>query len=215
MCAGRVSYLALDASSFCPSYVVRVEMEVVVAASERSSTIMSKLTSVLHELYVKTDMMEKEVELVEMEQCCKRTLTKTVNAEVVVTEAPVRTGGATKVAKAAVESMMRSRVSAASHASLGEGVIIVSQFEYKYITGHPALVASACNVREDGSSGTDGVTSVGYLSGCELAVCGAAMKWVTREAGTTEEAERAGEEWRARRGQELYDINATVERMCC
>jgi hypothetical protein len=69
-------------------------------------------------------------------------------------------------------------------------------------------------------------------------VCGAAMKWVTREAGTTEEAERAGEEWRREEGarvvrhqrnrrtdvllytylpqspssqQELYNINAATE----
>jgi hypothetical protein len=52
-------------SSSTPKLIkVRAEMEVVVAASERSSTIVSKLTSVMRQLCMKTDTTEKEAVLV-------------------------------------------------------------------------------------------------------------------------------------------------------
>lgn len=199
----------------------RAQMEAVTAADERSKAIVSNLTAAMQQLHAETEAASKEEELTMLEKRCVLAEADNVAAEMATAEERIRQSvkeleaakaseaSAMKKLKAAVESTMQARASAAPRR---QGTITVSRFEYEYLSGRAALVRVVADKKVAAAQAW--VQAI-KASEKEVAMRAEAAEREMREMGPRQaqaasEAEKTAGEQKALE-QELYDLNATAE----
>ncbi|VAH62997.1 unnamed protein product [Triticum turgidum subsp. durum] len=199
----------------------RAQMEAVTAADERSKAIVSNLTAAMQQLHAETEAASKEEELTMLEKRCVLAEADNVAAEMATAEERIRQSvkeleaakaseaSAMKKLKAAVESTMQARASAAPRR---QGTITVSRFEYEYLSGRAALVRVVADKKV---AAAQAWVQALKASEKEVAMRAEAAEREMREMGPREaqaasEAEKTAGEQKALE-QELYDLNATAE----
>ncbi|KAE8816514.1 protein PLASTID MOVEMENT IMPAIRED 2-like [Hordeum vulgare] len=199
----------------------RAQMEAVTAADERSKAIVSNLTAAMQQLHAETEAASKEEELTMLEKRCVVAEADNVAAEMATAEERIRQSvkeleaakaseaSAMKKLKAAVESTMQARASAAPRR---QGTITVSRFEYEYLSGRAALVRVVADKKV---AAAQAWVQALKASEKEVAMRAEAAEREMREMGPREaqaasEAEKTAGEQKALE-QELYDLNATAE----
>lgn len=199
----------------------RAQMEAVTAADERSKAIVSNLTAAMQQLHAETEAASKEEELTMLEKRCVLAEADNVAAEMATAEERIRQSvkeleaakaseaSAMKKLKAAVESTMQARASAAPRR---QGTITVSRFEYEYLSGRAALVRV---VTDKKVAAAQAWVQAIKASEKEVAMRAEAAEREMREMGPRQaqaasEAEKTAGEQKALE-QELYDLNATAE----
>ncbi|EMS63207.1 hypothetical protein TRIUR3_14695 [Triticum urartu] len=199
----------------------RAQMEAVTAADERAKAIVSNLTAAMQQLHAETEAASKEEELTMLEKRCVLAEADNVAAEMATAEERIRQSvkeleaakaseaSAMKKLKAAVESTMQARASAAPRR---QGTITVSRFEYEYLSGRAALVRVVADKKV---AAAQAWVQALKASEKEVAMRAEAAEREMREMGPREaqvasEAEKTAGEQKALE-QELYDLNATAE----